>query len=555
MKREARHGVKIYTTFRNLADLAQIRRVDLVATAIASAFGAAAEAAALYCFLEVVNSEAETGAISVPLLGEQSRSTVVAVGLAFVIVRTTTFVLLARLPARMSSRALASVRTTVVESYFHSNWMSMTSVSRGDLLLALSAQSVNVANGVLYGSQILASGASMVILLAVAAASSPAASVSMLVAAGILATATRPLSRLTRLRASEFLERQREFAERAAESYAVAEQVKGLQAEGGVIRSLSTSIAEGRASYRRTQVVARAVPLFSQGLGLFLVGGALMTTLTVSGGELPEGVAFSLVALLRVMAYVQQLQSAINGLEEQQPTISHLRELIAGLGRGERKIDGIAVESIKELSASKATLSFGPGRPAVTMPEFHAQVGQFVVLAGESGSGKSTLLRVLAGLLEPDSESIKINGVPRSRLSTDWRRLVAYVPQDVVLVEGSLEANITFFRDVQGSTSAEHALQQAGLGAFVRDLENGVETEVVERRAGLSGGQRQRIAIARALIGMPQVLLVDEPSSGLDDDSERRLIETLCEYSKDAIVIASAHRSAMIEAADVVVRL
>src|SRR5699024_988438 len=172
-----------------------------------------------------------------------------------------------------------------------------------------------------------------------------------------------------------------------------------------------------------------------------------------------------------------------------------------------------------------------------------------VVLGGPSGSGKSTLLRLLLGLLSPTAGRITVAGSELGQLpDEELRRLIAYVPQQAALFRTTVRENLDLGRGFPDS-SIRAALATVGLEQLTEELPGGLSYPLQERGAGLSGGQLQRMALARALLGDPAVLLLDEPTASLDQESEAGITALLERQARERLVIASAHRPALLEAA------
>jgi ATP-binding cassette subfamily B protein len=176
-----------------------------------------------------------------------------------------------------------------------------------------------------------------------------------------------------------------------------------------------------------------------------------------------------------------------------------------------------------------------------------------VALVGESGAGKSTLMSLLLRFLRPTSGKIYLDAESYAALPEEvLRQRVAYVPQGTDLLSGTLRDNILLGRAISDE-KIWAVLKAVRLESTLQPL--GLNYELREDGVGLSGGQRQRLAVARALLSEPDVLLLDEPSANLDEESERVLLETLKLQAKERLVIVVAHRPAIIEAADTVLRL
>ena len=203
-----------------------------------------------------------------------------------------------------------------------------------------------------------------------------------------------------------------------------------------------------------------------------------------------------------------------------------------------------------ELSRVSFTYPDAP-RPALSGVSLTLPAGTTTALVGRSGAGKSTLVNLLLRFMESESGEIRANGVGISELAVEgWRERVALVPQRPYLFYGSVFENIRLARPEAGREEVERAAELAGAAGFIRRLPEGYETGIGERGARLSGGEAQRIAIARAFLKDAPLLILDEPTSSLDPESEkvvRRAVERLAEGRTTLII---AHRLNTIYDAD-----
>lgn len=183
-------------------------------------------------------------------------------------------------------------------------------------------------------------------------------------------------------------------------------------------------------------------------------------------------------------------------------------------------------------------------------------VGTTTVMVGRSGAGKSTLTKILLGALRPTSGRVLINGRDTRHLAANELRLhFGVVPQDVVLFSGTVLDNVQLGRPGASFEDAVEACQRAGIHETILQLEHGYQTVLGENGSGLSGGQRQRIAIARALIRRPLVLLFDEATSGLDDETANQLGETINELRRTSAILFITHKIPRTLKVDVLCRL
>jgi len=196
------------------------------------------------------------------------------------------------------------------------------------------------------------------------------------------------------------------------------------------------------------------------------------------------------------------------------------------------------------------------GQPVLSGVNLQIPAGEFVALVGPSGSGKSTLADLVVGLLRPDSGSIRVDGVPLAEIDpVAWRRQIGYVPQDLLLFHDTIERNVSLGDESIGREQVERALREAGAWDFVSRLPAGIDQLVGERGSLLSGGQRQRIAIARALVGEPRLLVLDEATTALDPATEAAICDTLARLKGRVTILSISHQHAMRRVADTVYEL
>ena len=208
-----------------------------------------------------------------------------------------------------------------------------------------------------------------------------------------------------------------------------------------------------------------------------------------------------------------------------------------------------AVESVKKLSKDAMPL-------VLDNISVDIRKGEYVAFTGHSGCGKSTVLKLLMSIYKLDSGMRYLSDTSgrECELSPRWHRLFAYVPQGNQLLSGTIR-EVVSFADKSGINDDErinNALKIACADDFLPELENGVDTILGERGAGLSEGQMQRIAIARAIFSGSPVLLLDESTSALDENTERRVLQNLRSMTDKTVIIVT-HRPAALEICDRVI--
>lgn len=169
--------------------------------------------------------------------------------------------------------------------------------------------------------------------------------------------------------------------------------------------------------------------------------------------------------------------------------------------------------------------------------------GEKISIVGPSGSGKSTLINILTGLIKPSVGDILCDGKSIFSNLEAWRSNVAYIPQDIYLLDDSIEKNITFLDDknLVDKNHFNNILEITKLKKFVENLPDGKDTNLGHKALQISGGQRQRIAIARALYRKPSLILMDEPTSALDKETKVDFINNFFEKYNDITLIMISH--------------
>lgn len=179
--------------------------------------------------------------------------------------------------------------------------------------------------------------------------------------------------------------------------------------------------------------------------------------------------------------------------------------------------------------------------------------GKKLALVGPSGSGKSTLINLILGFYKPLKGNIKIDGLSLDKVNLRKLRMATgHLSQNPFIFEGTILENLTFGNPEACVGEVNEALEQAILSDFIQTLPEGVNTKIGEKGVRLSGGQKQRLAIARVLITNPQILILDEPTSNLDKETEDELQVSLTNLMKDRTVITIAHRLWTIQNSDII---
>ena len=223
--------------------------------------------------------------------------------------------------------------------------------------------------------------------------------------------------------------------------------------------------------------------------------------------------------------------------------------------------DGVDIEHegfIPRIVISKICFSYpGSGSFAIRDASVEINAGSSLAFVGGSGAGKTTIVDLILGLLPPDSGKIEISGLSPSDAITKWPGSISYVPQDVLIINGTIRENVSmgYSSESFDDSLVWDALATAQLDDYVKDLPEGLQTRVGERGARLSGGQRQRLGIARAMFTKPKLLVLDEATSSLDGQTEYDVATAINKLKGRVTVVMIAHRLSTVRNCDQLVYL
>jgi ATP-binding cassette subfamily B protein len=330
--------------------------------------------------------------------------------------------------------------------------------------------------------------------------------------------------------------------------------IKAFTAEAFEVDQIDQESAAYRDANRRAIRVSSAfVPL----IRIVILFG-FTATLLYGGMEAVEGRlsvgTYSILVFLtqRLLWPLTRLGETLDQYQRAMASTSRVMGLLDTpfeIHRGTRHLDVSAVRGGIEIE--NVTFAYGAGRPVLRDISLSIPAGQTLGVVGTTGSGKSTLVKLLLRLYPLKAGRITLDDLPTSEIRLeDLRRVIGLVSQDVFLFHGTVMENILYGSWDADVEAVERAARLAEAHDFIQQLPEGYDTVVGERGQKLSGGQRQRIAIARAILKDPPVLILDEATSAVDNETEAAIQRSLEHISRDRTTIAIAHRLSTIRSAD-----
>lgn len=334
------------------------------------------------------------------------------------------------------------------------------------------------------------------------------------------------------------------------------------------------ALKEARLLARREPLLARYTKI-SRVYNMALASGEMiyelphyLTEAVAVAGLIGSLVYFALrypgQAMAWLMLYVMATWRMLPSLQNMYRNLARVRFFLPSLDRlaGELREpltyisteETLAIEQAIELEDVHFTYP-SVSEPVLSGLSLKLPKGSRVALVGTTGSGKTTVADLVAGLLVPDQGAVKVDGtVLDDKKRAAWRRNIGYVPQEIFLSDDTVSANIGLGINPKELDKAaiERAARAAQIHDFIQELPQGYQSVLGERGAAMSGGQRQRIGIARALYQSPQLLIFDEATSALDEATQRKVLDSLQEVSRDLTVLVIAHRLEAVRTCDVI---
>lgn len=458
--------------------------------------------------------------------------------------------LMIRVQAGLTYRITSTFRKKLGLAYLNTSWAVQVRQPAGTLQQLVVQFPSNIASLVFQLSNAMAGALSLVALLGIAFVVSGISTLIVLGALVVLGFLLSPLRKAVQRRSKKSMESQVAFANNIGEISELSLEINALGVTEQAADRLEEVIGNEAAAMHKVGVTANMIsPLYMTfAYGAILLALVALNSITVD--DINQVGAVMLI-MLRSLSYGQQTQHGAVAISQFAPFAERLIRQQTEFDSDRRPQGNTPVTAVDTLEFRNVTFSYPERPPVLTGVNITIRHGEVIGVVGHSGSGKTTLIQLVMGLHVAQQGEVLVNGIPRADVHPDsWSRLVTYVPQDTKLLAGTIDDNVKFLRDHVTDADVDQALVAANLLLPADRFPEGKRTDLGVAGRQFSGGQKQRLAIARALATHPSVLVLDEPTSSLDVESENVIVETMNRLKGSVTTIVVTHRESTLRACD-----
>ncbi len=442
------------------------------------------------------------------------------------------------------ARVSTHLRTKLLDQLMSVRWRYFANQRVGRIANAISGQAARAGQAYFMAAKFMSFVVQAIIYAAISFLISPALAVAGLAVGAFLSLSMSALVRLSRRAGYRQTDRTSELVSYVSDAFNNIKPLKSMNRQAPFSALFETKIRKLRKALKN-QVLAKQGLIYGREVLLAVILG-LSVYLAADVWDVPlaELVVLGIV-FFQMVSITGKMQQHLQRAVELESAYWRIQGLIEDTAAEREPDDGTRMPTLTE-GCTFRNVSFAHQKtPVVHSVDLEVPAGEITVLQGSSGAGKTTIIDLLIGLYEPDEGEVLIDGVPLKEISLKaWRQMIGYVPQELTLLHGTVYENVTLGDVSISREKAREALAKADALSFVDSLPEGIDTTVGEQGTKLSGGQRQRIAIARALVGDPQLLVLDEVTSALDPETEAEICRNIQALGGEYTIVAITHRPA-----------
>ena len=452
--------------------------------------------------------------------------------------------------ARSGGDVQRAVQTRVVHAYFDAPWGVQAASPAGRLQDLVTVKANVLASGTREAANALAALLNLVVVVIAAAVISPWATLALVAAVAMVLILSLPWRTRRRELTRTQVRRSSDFATEVTETGMSARDLRVFGVADAARDRLARAIDELATTTTRVRILQSATAPLTRDVTVVLIvlGLAVVISQTAIG---VAALGATVVLMLRALSHGQALSSYTSRFQEREHNLEQIEDVLR-VWRPEtphgtrrlRSVDRVVLRGVDYVYPGEST-------PALAGIDLTLTRGEQLGIIGRTGAGKSTLASVLLGLAAPTRGDVLVDGVPLTEIAPgDWHARTAWVGQSPRLLTGTVGDNIRFLRPDLSEDEVLGAAVAAGLAPELERWPEGLGHPIGPAGEALSGGQRQRIALARALAGAPDLLVLDEPTSALDAHAEAAVRAAIAAVRVRTIVVVIAHRLSTVRACD-----
>ncbi|WP_274648624.1 ABC transporter ATP-binding protein [Paenibacillus humicola] len=454
------------------------------------------------------------------------------------------------------------LRHDIYESLLKAKWSFFLSKRSSDLVNLLTAELARVVNGINLFMQFMTSFLFTLIQIALAFWISPGLTLFVLIGGGIMALFSRNFIRHAKRLGSQTSQFAQDYLAGISDQMNGIKDIKSNNLESSRMTwlyGLTEGMMHEQINYVRLRMNSQLVYRFAS--AVLIACFVFMSFLLFHTGG--QSLLLIILIFARLWPRFTSLQSNMENIASTIPAFHALielqRECLEAAEQGLQELNGPETAPLQVrhgLECRGLFFRYNASSPAYALQNINLYIpaNQMTAIAGRSGAGKSTLIDLVMGLIQPESGTLLVDGTPVTQHNLlALRRSIGYVAQDPFLYNASIRENLIMIKPDATEDELWEALEFASSADFVRRMPQGLDTVIGDRGVRLSGGERQRLVLARAVIRKPAILVLDEATSSLDTENEKRIQEALDRLRGTMTVIVVAHRLSTIRHADQII--